>query len=183
VTWYVLPAPTAGLYKRPQGHPSRARSGTLGRENKAGNSGHPFMRLCTGCQRRKRIDQFAFKHRETGRRQARCRACMCVSSKAWYAKNQKRQLRNLRSWKLRRREVLRADVLAFKKRPCADCRRKYPPYVMHCDHVRGQKRFNISDKTSSTANLVSVAALHEELAKCDVVCSNCHAERTHRRKG
>jgi hypothetical protein len=59
--------------------------------------------------------------------------------------------------------------------PCADCRGKFPPYVMDFDHVRGVKAFGIGQ---ATIRPVSIDELAAEIAKCDVVCSNCHRERT-----
>ena len=58
--------------------------------------------------------------------------------------------------------------------PCADCGGEWPYYVMHFDHVRGKKKFNISN---ARRNLMSIETLREEMAKCDVVCANCHALR------
>jgi hypothetical protein len=53
----------------------------------------------------------------------------------------------------------------------------YPPYVMDFDHLDG-KEFTIS---SSGADY-SHAKLVAEIAKCEVVCSNCHRQRTHERR-
>jgi len=69
---------------------------------------------------------------------------------------------------------------AFVKRakgvPCADCGGEYPYYVMQFDHVaeRGPKLFNLSDRKYHT-----MQAIKEEVAKCDVVCANCHHIRTY----
>ena len=66
--------------------------------------------------------------------------------------------------------------------PCIDCKQTYPPYVMEFDHVpeRGKKLFNITSlKHTST---MSAPKLLAELAKCDVVCANCHKIRTHQRR-
>lgn len=62
--------------------------------------------------------------------------------------------------------------------PCADCGLHYPPYVMDFDHVSGEKRFNISD--IGRAN--SMQDLIDEIAKCEVVCANCHRHRTEMRR-
>lgn len=63
-----------------------------------------------------------------------------------------------------------------KDKPCMDCGVRYPPYVMDFDHRDpGTKKFNIA----LVNKISSVKALIEEIAKCDVVCSNCHRERTH----
>lgn len=47
---------------------------------------------------------------------------------------------------------------------------------MDFDHVRGSKVGNVSEMLGST----SLADLLMEIAKCDVVCANCHRLRTYR---
>lgn len=71
-------------------------------------------------------------------------------------------------------------VISAKDRPCADCEKSYPYYVMDFDHVRGDKKFNLSQATSHRRAL---KAVEDEIDKCDVVCSNCHRERTFTRTG
>lgn len=73
-----------------------------------------------------------------------------------------------------RKEFLRQYIIEKKSVPCVDCGERYPSYVMDFDHVRGDKKFNLS-KGKKT----SVKTIDAELEKCDVVCSNCHRERTH----
>lgn len=72
------------------------------------------------------------------------------------------------------RERSRAIIREHKNRPCVDCERRYPYYVMHFDHVRGDKRFIVSKAISRG---IAVETLLEEIAKCEVVCANCHAMR------
>lgn len=60
--------------------------------------------------------------------------------------------------------------------PCTDCKKFYPYYVMHFDHLR-DKKFDIG-----SSDKVSFDKLLAEIAKCEVVCANCHAQRTHTRK-
>lgn len=67
-----------------------------------------------------------------------------------------------------------------KARPCADCGIQYPPYVMHFDHRPGETK--IANVSSAQVLLGTMERLMAEIAKCDVVCANCHAERTHRRR-
>lgn len=47
---------------------------------------------------------------------------------------------------------------------------------MQFDHL-GEKQFEISQAIWTKSLLLVV----EEIAKCDLVCANCHAERTHKR--
>lgn len=64
--------------------------------------------------------------------------------------------------------------------PCMDCGIQYPHYVMDFDHVRGEK---INDVTLGAAYGWSVEKLMAEIAKCEIVCSNCHRARTWIRRG
>lgn len=71
----------------------------------------------------------------------------------------------------------RLMVIAAKSRPCADCAVQYPYYVMDFDHREGvTKEFSLHE-----AQRVTKRAILREIEKCDVVCANCHRERTHRR--
>lgn len=76
--------------------------------------------------------------------------------------------------RLRNREY----VSSRKTEPCLDCGVAYPPHVMQFDHVTGVKLFNVSDGINRG---MSIARLAEEIEKCEVVCANCHAERTYQR--
>lgn len=64
------------------------------------------------------------------------------------------------------------------KTPCIDCGINYPYYVMDFDHVRGVKHANVMELVST----LSKKKIDEEIAKCEIVCSNCHRIRTHMRK-
>lgn len=78
------------------------------------------------------------------------------------------------------RAEMRAAVRAAKDRPCADCGGEYPSFVMDFDHVRGEKVASIAVLTYKlAATRAGLARLVAEMAKCDVVCANCHRVRTH----
>lgn len=75
------------------------------------------------------------------------------------------------------RGVERLALMArLKSRPCADCRRRFPPAVMEFDHVRGRKIRPVANM-----KYYKLERLMKEIAKCDLVCSNCHAERTRKK--
>jgi len=70
-------------------------------------------------------------------------------------------------------------IREYKERhPCVDCKVQYPYYVMDFDHVRGRKHKNVMELVPT----LSKKKIDEEIAKCEVVCSNCHRIRTHLRK-
>lgn len=78
-----------------------------------------------------------------------------------------------------RRDELGEIVRKAKEAPCKDCGVQYPYYVMHFDHVQPEtKLFNIAQWGDL---LPSKERLLEEIAKCELVCANCHAERTWQR--
>jgi hypothetical protein len=64
-----------------------------------------------------------------------------------------------------------------KTKPCLDCGVQYASWVMQFDHRDPkQKKFSIAENK----NRFSYQVIEQEIAKCDVVCANCHAERTHK---
>lgn len=75
----------------------------------------------------------------------------------------------------KQRTLIRHTIDRAKAAPCVDCGVQYPPHVMQFDHVRGRKDFNLGDLRSSCASLETVRI---EIAKCELVCANCHANRT-----
>lgn len=78
-----------------------------------------------------------------------------------------------------KQQLLGEIIREAKNVPCTDCGVKYPYYVMQFDHVRGVKLMHVS----LLAKRGSLQKVHDELAKCEVVCANCHAERTAQRSG
>lgn len=67
-------------------------------------------------------------------------------------------------------------MVVFLGGRCFDCKRKFPQVCFHFDHRDlKQKEFNIG------ANLrKKIEVLKAEVLKCDLVCANCHAIRTHK---
>lgn len=77
----------------------------------------------------------------------------------------------------RRREEIKQYVNNLKESsPCSDCGKKYPYFVMDFDHI-DEKSIEIHVLRS----LSSKKRLDEELAKCELVCANCHRVRTYNR--
>jgi hypothetical protein len=95
-----------------------------------------------------------------------------------YANNRKRYLARKKRCRALTYKRLKAIVIEAKKGGCVDCKNEFRHWVLQFDHVRGRKRYNVSDMTSGR---VSEETLHEEIAKCEVVCANCHADRTYQR--
>lgn len=93
---------------------------------------------------------------------------------AYYAAHREQELERVRSRQREAVEFLRG----VRRVPCTDCGGEFPPYVMDFDHKGDAgKDFWILQR----AGAVSRERLMNEIAKCDVVCANCHRARTHAR--
>jgi transposase len=65
-------------------------------------------------------------------------------------------------------------------KPCVDCREDYPYWMLEFDHLPGhEKLFTIGGRR---ARDFTIQQLIDEIAKCDIVCSNCHKNRTYWRQ-
>jgi transposase len=63
---------------------------------------------------------------------------------------------------------------------CADCKEDYPYWMLEFDHLpEHEKLFTIGGRR---ARDFTIQQLIEEIAKCDIVCSNCHKNRTYWRQ-
>src|SRR5678815_5082071 len=79
---------------------------------------------------------------------------------------------------IRRFKRERARLIAsLKASPCMDCGLRFPSQCMDFDHRPGEiKSFPVSYAARNTVSLKRVA---DEIAKCDLVCANCHRLRTY----
>lgn len=69
--------------------------------------------------------------------------------------------------------------LLKESKPCADCNKFWPYYVMQYDHKdHKNKEFEISKWFTHSLNRDK---LFKEIEKCDLVCANCHAIRSYLR--
>jgi len=103
------------------------------------------------------------------------------AARAHYEANKETYKARAAAHNKRQRRAARQFIRRAKDTPCADCQAKYPYYVMQFDHVRGVKLFNVADYGQQGAGAISMKKLIAEIAKCDIVCANCHAERTYQR--
>lgn len=108
--------------------------------------------------------------------QGQCRECWKVYYKEHYYQQGKEKDRLARK-RDTERAAIREHLVAAKSVPCADCGVQYPSYVMDFDHL-GNKSFTIG----GSAPHQSLAKIKAEIAKCEVVCSNCHRQRTWQRQ-
>src|SRR5271166_744608 len=106
---------------------------------------------------------------EFNKNQPWCKSCQSEAHKAYYHANKARFEETNRRGRKRREDELRKQ----KERPCTRCGGKFPSYVMHYHHR------DPSTKIESVSNLINRQGprqmIDAEIAKCDLVCANCHA--------
>lgn len=129
---------------------------------------------CSKCGVAKPAVDFAKNASKSDGLQDWCRDCKKASDAEYYQANKDKYLQYNREQYARDRKKL--DEL--KSLPCADCGGTFPPYVMDFDHLdEAMKRFNVS-----TGKRYSWEEMLLEIAKCELVCANCHRIRTHNRR-
>ncbi|MBX3471011.1 MAG: hypothetical protein KF878_29435 [Planctomycetes bacterium] len=128
---------------------------------------------CTTCQEEK--DASAFTAVFLKRKSKVCRDCKSEYNRRWYEENKAAQLENATRNNARYRKRNKDFVLSLKRRPCTDCGGTFHPTAMEFDHVRGEK---VEIVAYLVARMSSLERIREEVAKCDLVCANCHRVRT-----
>lgn len=98
-----------------------------------------------------------------------------------YQENKDVYKKRARKWGDERRKDLFEYLNNLKKAPCADCKVPYPPYVMDFDHRDGGKT-KLRNLSVLARRATSFEVIEAEVAKCDVVCANCHREREFKRQ-
>jgi hypothetical protein len=136
------------------------------------------MRTCGRCGEPKPVEEFAWRRKSRGQRDNYCRPCRAAYGQEHYLANRQRYI-DLAQQRKRAVAAERARYLIdfFRSHPCIDCGED-DPIVLEFDHLEG-KEFAIA-KGLRDRNWQSVL---DEMAKCEVVCANCHRRRTARRRG
>jgi hypothetical protein len=134
-------------------------------------------KLCKGCGSVLDVACFGLKYPERGTRQHLCRVCSREASRTYYLRNpaayKARAKAGRQRHRARNRQRLHELLLSCS---CVDCGINELA-VLEFDHRDPR------DKEAEIATLVRHASwtrMLKELAKCDVVCANCHRKRTAR---
>jgi len=113
--------------------------------------------------------------------------------KSWCAENREKRNQSVREYRKRKYEengcyrdagqkakALKEWMIELKSQPCQDCKLSFEVCCMDFDHRDGTvKSYNVG---SMFAHHYSRELIETELAKCDLVCANCHRIRTRDRR-
>lgn len=98
-----------------------------------------------------------------------------AAQKAWYERNKELTKQRTKDKRSNNKKFVTEYKLANSI--CTDCKISYPPHVLDFDHLR-DKSFQIGGKGIKD---YSIDKIKEEIAKCEIVCANCHRHRTYMR--
>lgn len=94
----------------------------------------------------------------------------------WYPKNKEKHKKLVNRNNVKTKQERQQLVDKLKDVPCKDCGNKFPPCAMDFDHVRGTK---LIDVAAAVSRGWAEKRILEEIAKCEIVCANCHRIRTY----
>jgi hypothetical protein len=138
------------------------------------------MKVCIRCKIEKEEDEFHRSSRVKDGRQRYCKACKKILDAEIYGSRDEEWRGRKRD---RQREVANRNsslILEYlQQHPCVDCGES-DPLVLEFDHVRGEKKYNVSDLIRRYAGWKTIMA---EIDKCDIRCANCHRRATAKRQG
>lgn len=131
------------------------------------------VKRCCTCKQIKPLLDFNLHRKSRDGRQGSCREC----NKAYHYAHHARHMAQIRARTKRFRDENRQRMVAYLlQHPCVDCGEE-DIVVLEFDHLR--------DKLANVGTLLHHDAIWarilEEIAKCEVVCANCHRRRTARR--
>ncbi len=130
------------------------------------------LRRCSLCGVWRPASEF---HRRGQGHQRWCKECRRGWDARYYAATSELRRRQRRD----RSKRLVARMRELKENPCVDCGGRFHPVAMTFDHRPGTKK--IAD-LATLARSGCTGLFEAELAKCDLVCANCHALRTYLRR-
>jgi hypothetical protein len=139
------------------------------------------LKKCSKCGKEKILKEFYFRKsgNRSGHPYEKCKECMKRRGRNYYHVNRNRQLKLAISRRGKYRVLMHTYLSEVKNRPCMDCDKRYPSYVMDFDHREGEI------KTNEIARMIvggwSKNKIETEIKKCDLVCANCHKIRTFER--
>ncbi|HJS83759.1 MAG TPA: hypothetical protein VJ742_13100 [Nitrososphaera sp.] len=163
---------------------------------------------CSTCHLTKPLEEFYPRGKTSpGLYYSDCKDCYKIKRKTYAQVNKERYAQNYQKWKSKNPERiaelsqkhkklyaekrkkkrqeeycdLRQELRKFlKAQACKDCGEKNW-VLLEFDHVRGKKSFTIATRINSKVAQTKTrwTTILDEIAKCDIVCANCHRLRTY----
>lgn len=133
--------------------------------------GH-MEKICGRCKVKKNIGLFNKRSAARDGFSAWCKQCFADYDRDRYQTvDKERKDRNRQTQVWRKQNLLWEMLITSECKACGNT----DPEVLEFDHRDGEdKKFNVSEMMYS----YSWASILSEIAKCDILCANCHRKRT-----
>lgn len=133
------------------------------------------MKICNKCSRD--LDDSAFCMKR-GKLNTQCRDCVAKYYKT-YVNDSPTRREKMKKHFSKYKQSVKEYVRSLKEgKPCVDCGGVFHFAAMDFDHLPGFTK-------SCTVSLMASASretVDREVAKCELVCANCHRVRTYKRR-
>lgn len=137
------------------------------------------MKNCNYCGLYLPAEAFNWRNRLLGIRHKTCRNCQHNRQKQWYEKHKDEHKKNVLVRKVSARQEARQFVLDYlSTHPCIQCGES-DPIVLEFHHVGGKER----EISFMITGGYPIAKIQSEIAKCQVLCANCHRRKTVKERG
>lgn len=132
------------------------------------------MKICTKCLQKLPAEKFAKKNNKQFH--AHCKTCQKEVNQKHYIKHTNKIKQKANQSYIERRDFINS---LKTNRACVDCGIVYKPWQMDFDHLDSQNK--IAGLAQMRSSRYSKEAILEEISKCELVCANCHRDRTYKR--
>jgi hypothetical protein len=140
--------------------------------SKSWYNGGMETKRCTACPEEKPLSDFSWKDKSKGIRQAKCKICYRKLRNEWYQNHKESEVKTIKAYIYSRRKEIKLwfDNLKANK-ACQHCNDNRPQ-VLQFHHLDPKKKD--IQLSSASRNGWSKNRIEKEIAKCIVLCSNCH---------
>ncbi len=132
-------------------------------------------KTCNKCKEDKPLSAFSKNKQMPDGLQYSCKECANLAARQNYQDNKERYFLQAK----KRDKEMRDWLNEHKSVPCADCGGVFDPVCMDFDHLPGHAK--VMDVSQMRRRRMAWDTIKEEVAKCEVVCANCHRLRTKHR--
>lgn len=135
------------------------------------------VKVCSTCKREKNSDEFNNCARNKDGKANKCRDCAHIYYRLYEPANENRREQKRREARVKRIERRNYVKVLKEQTGCVDCGIK-DFRILEFDHLPSEstkKLYAVSDMVATGHSMKTFLA---EIAKCEIVCANCHRIRT-----
>lgn len=143
------------------------------------------MKICTICSLVKPNADFFYRNKSKGKLHSQCKDCYVVNRRKIWKEHYHKYGSNYRERAVERSRKIKANLKAqmleyLRDKSCTNCGVS-DIRVLEFDHIDPSKKsFSIARGIGSALSWASILA---EIAKCQILCANCHKIRTANQQG